>query len=213
MSYVFIDENKGKFYAIPSSMKKEKRFMIMDAAEKLENYKSGKTYTLDDIYALPPGQRAELVNGELYMMAAPNTRHQWLAGNLYRKIADYIDGRNGRCKPFIAPFAVFLHADGIYLEPDISVICDEGKISDRGCEGAPDWVAEIVSPSSRMMDYYKKLVQYGAAGVREYWVVDYEKSHVIIYNFQNNTVEEYAFSEPAKAGIFDGFAVKFDEID
>ena len=60
----------------------------------------------------------------------------------------------------------------IYVEPDISVICDKNKLTDEGCKGAPDWIIEIVSPSSRAMDYNKKLFKYRTAGVREYWIVD-----------------------------------------
>lgn len=66
--------------------------------------------------------------------------------------------------------------NGIYLEPDISVICDKNKLTDEGCKGAPDWIIEIVSPESRSMDYNKKLLKYGTAGVREYWIVDPTKT-------------------------------------
>lgn len=71
----------------------------------------------------------------------------------------------------IAPFAVFLNENNKnYVEPDINVICDKNKLSDRGCEGAPDWVIEIVSPGSRRMDYAIKLFKYRSAGVQEYWI-------------------------------------------
>ena len=76
----------------------------------------------------------------------------------------------------IAPFAVFLNADDKnYVEPDISVICDKSKLTDKGCNGAPDWIIEIVSSGSRRMDYYTKLFKYRTAGVREYWIVDPDK--------------------------------------
>ena len=72
-----------------------------------------------------------------------------------------------------APFAVFLNADDAdYLEPDISVIGDLSKLDENGCHGAPDWIIEIVSPSSEPRDHIKKLLKYGTAGVREYWIVD-----------------------------------------
>ena len=84
------------------------------------------TYTLDDIYALPDGQRAELIDGRMYMMATPNARHQDIIFSLSRKIADYIDANKGSCKIYLAPYAVFLNADDKnYVEPDISVICDK----------------------------------------------------------------------------------------
>ena len=85
------------------------------------------------------------------------------------KIADYIESQNGECEVFPAPFAVFLNEnDTNYVEPDISIICDKNKISDKGCHGAPDWVIEIVSSGNRAMDYFTKLFKYQTAGVREY---------------------------------------------
>ena len=67
-------------------------------------------YTIDDIYALPDGQRAELIDGQMYMIAPPSRRHQLILGFLYRKIADYIEQKGGSCEVDIAPFAVFLNA-------------------------------------------------------------------------------------------------------
>ncbi len=94
-----------------------------------------------------------------------------------------------------------------YLEPDISVICDKHKIDEVGCNGAPDWVIEIVSKSSRHMDYYIKLFKYQKAGVREYWIVDPEKEVVTVYSFENETMEQYAFEDAVPAGIYDDFTI------
>ena len=88
-----------------------------------------KIYTIEDIYALPEGTRAELIDGQIYYMAPPSRKHQDIAGILYRKIADYIDSKGGSCKTYIAPFAVFLSENGKnYVEPDISVICDRQRL-------------------------------------------------------------------------------------
>ena len=96
-------------------------------------------YTTDDIYKLPEGTRAELIDGHIYYMAPPSRLHQEITGTLYRKIADYIDSKKGSCKIYIAPFAVFLNEnDKNYVEPDISIICDKNKLTDNGCTGAPD---------------------------------------------------------------------------
>ncbi len=160
-----------------------------------------KTYTVEDIYALPDGERAELVDGEMYDMAPPSTTHQRIVSRLHLKIAGYIESNGGKCEVFPAPFAVFLNKDERnYLEPDISVICDKHKIDEVGCNGAPDWVIEIVSKSSRHMDYYIKLFKYQKAGVREYWIVDPEKEVVTVYSFENETMEEYTFVEDIPAG-------------
>ena len=93
-----------------------------------------KRYTTEDIYALPDGQRAELIDGQMYMMSPPSTIHQRISYAFARKISDYIDRKNGSCEVFLAPFAVFLNNDDHnYVEPDISVICDKNKLDDRGC--------------------------------------------------------------------------------
>lgn len=135
--------------------------------------KNEKTYTIEDIYNLPEGSRSELIDGKIYMMAPPNRLHQEMVLGLARKIADHIEKNHGSCKPFIAPFAVFLNADDkTYVEPDISVICDSKKLTEDGCSGAPEWIIEIVSPGSKRMDYMVKLFKYRNAGVKEYWIAD-----------------------------------------
>ena len=166
-------------------------------------------YTIDDIYALPEGQRAELIDGQIYDMAPPNTRHQMLVMNLSYQIKDYIEKNNGECNVLPAPFAVFLNKDDkTYLEPDISVICDKNKITDKGCNGAPDWVIEIVSPSSKPRDYLTKLFKYRTAGVREYWIVDPEEKMTTVYVFEQELVSHYSFEKDIPVGIFKEFSIK-----
>lgn len=81
--------------------------------------------------------------------------------------------------------AVFLTKDNRnYLEPDISVICDTSKLEEKGYHGAPDWIIEVVSPSSKARDYLTKLIKYQQAGVREYWIVDAEIKIVTVYRFE-----------------------------
>ncbi len=112
---------------------------------------------------------------------------------------------------FLAPFAVFLNEDDSnYVEPDISVICDKAKLTDQGCQGAPDWVIEIVSPGSRSMDYYRKLFKYRTAGVREYWIVDPAKELVMVYRFEEDTMEQYSFGEEVPVGIYADFSIKIN---
>ena len=104
---------------------------------------------------------------------------------------------------------MFLNEDDTtYLEPDISVICDSSKLDERGCQGAPDWVIEIVSPGSKQMDYFKKLFLYRNAGVREYWIVDPTKKHVIVYKFEQEIMEQYSFWEDVAIGIFEDFRIR-----
>lgn len=172
-----------------------------------------KLYTTADIYDLPEGQRAELIDGQIYYMAPPNRRHQKISSQLHGKIWNYISSKNGSCEVYSAPFAVFLNEDDRnYVEPDISVICDPEKLTDRGCTGAPDWIIEIVSPSSRRMDYFVKLFKYRSSGVREYWIVDPDKKQIIAYNFVNDDMTPYTFTDSVKVGIYEDLCIDFAEI-
>ncbi len=172
-----------------------------------------KTHTIDEIYLLPSGKRAELIDGQIYDMAPPTRKHQLTAGELFTAIHNYIQLKGGACMPYIAPFAVFLNQDDTnYVEPDISVICDKSKLTDKGCFGAPDWIIEIVSPGSRRMDYFTKLFKYSTAGVREYWIVDPDKNRVTVYNFESENMEDYTFADSVKAGIFDELYINFSDI-
>lgn len=167
---------------------------------------SGREYTIRDIEALPPGVRAELIDGQMYMMASPERRHQQILGKLYRIIADYIDEKGGSCEVYLAPLAVYINDDEHnYVEPDVFVVCDRDKMDRKGCHGAPDWVIEIVSPGSEKMDGKIKLFKYRTAGVREYWIVDPGKEIVSVYNFESGSEKEYTFQERVPAGIYEDF--------
>ena len=196
--------------------------MIMDAL-RLDEYDEHayadekadtgeKAYTMEDIYALPEGERAELIDGQIYDMAPPSRLHQRLLNFINTEINLYIRNNNGNCEVYPAPFAVFLNEDNInYVEPDISVICDQSKLTDKGCNGAPDWIIEIVSPSSKRMDYLIKLFKYRNADVKEYWIVDPEKNRITAYNFVHDTIEEYAFGDDVPVGIYEDFSIKVSE--
>lgn len=161
-------------------------------------------FTAEDYWNLPEGKRAELINGKFYDMAPPSRIHQKLVLSLSRKIADYIDAQNGECEVYIAPFAVNLQADDkTYVEPDISIICDKSKLDERGCKGSPDFIIEVVSPSSRRMDYSTKNFLYLEAGVREYWIVDPKNKQTTVYRYEEDEAPNiFAFSESITVGIY-----------
>lgn len=173
-----------------------------------------KLYTIKDIYALPDGERAELIDGNFYSMAPPNTRHQILLSKLNQKIANYIDTKGGTCEVIPAPFAVFLNNDGInYVEPDLSVICDKNKLDDRGYNGAPDWIIEIVSPSNQQMDYEIKLFKYRTAGVREYWIVNPMTRIINVYDFENGkNTHQYSFDEDILVSIYGDLVINIHDL-
>ena len=171
-----------------------------------------KIYTTEDIYALPDGERAELIDGQIYDKYSPSM-HQMILGELFTIIQNYIKSKGGSCEPYIAPFAVFLNGDDRnYVEPDISVICDRSKLTDKGCFGAPDWIIEVVSPSSRRMDYYIKLFKYRTAGVREYWIVDPDKKRITVYDIEHEDVQDYTFDDLVKVNIYPDLSIDFGKL-
>ena len=175
---------------------------------------SKRVYTIADIEALPDGERAELINGEMFMLASPNTVHQELITELMVDIYNQIKQRKGKCKVYAAPFSVYLHNDDkTYLEPDISVICERDRMDKKGCHGAPDWVIEITSPSTVKRDYGIKLEEYKKAGVREYWIVDPDTKKITVYHLEKSeTSEQYTFTDKIQVGIYEDFVIDFAEI-
>ena len=168
-----------------------------------------KIYTTEDIYALPDGQRAELIDGRFYDMAPPSFRHQKILMELSAAIHRHIKSHGGSCEVLPAPFAVFLNKDDLnYVEPDISVVCDKSKLDDKGCNGAPDWVIEIVSPSTSHIDYGIKLFKYRSAGVREYWVVNPCKRTVIVYDLEKDEQSnQYDFDDTIYSCIYEDLKI------
>lgn len=173
-----------------------------------------ETYTTDYIYALPEGQRAELIDGVVFDMAPPNRIHQEIVMNFSAEIRDYIKKNYGSCKVYPAPFAVFLNADDkTYVEPDISVICDPSKLDDRGCNGAPDWIIEVASPSTKRIDYGIKLFKYLSAGVREYWIVNPLTKTVNVYDLEKEELsDQYIFDDDIPVCIYDGLVINISDL-
>lgn len=173
-----------------------------------------QTYTIADIYALPEDKRAELIDGQLYMMAPPTYLHQALSMELSGTIRDYIRTKKGSCQVLPAPLAVTLfNDDKTYVEPDISVVCDKDKITDKGIHGAPDFIIEIVSPSSRRMDYNTKNALYADAGVREYWIVDPEKRRTTVYYYEKDAAPMIIpFDQPLTVGIYGNLEINISKL-
>lgn len=174
-----------------------------------------KNYTVDDIYKLPDGERAELIDGQIYFMAPPSRIHQKILMYISAAISNYIARKDGSCEVYPAPFAVFLNKDDTnYVEPDISVICDKAKLDARGCNGAPDFIIEIVSPGNPEHDYITKLGKYKAAGVREYWIVDSRNDAVTVYFFEGDIfARHYNFTDAIKVNIYDDLSIDFSHLD
>lgn len=174
----------------------------------------GKSYTSEDYWNLPEGQRAELIDGQLYDMAPPSYIHQKLISAFTVVFSNHIKFKGGSCDVIPAPFAVNLTAnDETYVEPDLSIICDKNKISDKGCEGAPDFIIEVVSPSSRRMDYNIKNAKYAEAGVREYWIVDPAKDRTTVYRYEEDAAPMIVpFNQPVIVGIYGDLQITISEL-
>ena len=135
---------------------------------------------------------------------------------MYTIINNYIKSKKGSCQAYAAPFAVKLFEDRKNIvEPDISVICDRDKLTDRGCTGAPDWIIEIVSPGTSSHDYIRKLNLYANAGVREYWIVDPRTEKITVYYLEvsDPVIDNYTFQDKIKVNIYDDLWIDFKELD
>ena len=172
-------------------------------------------YTENDYYNLPENVRAELIDGQFYDMAAPSRIHQEILNTINNTIYNYIHSKKGDCRVYPAPFAVKLFDNRkTVVEPDISVICDPNKLTDQGCTGAPDWIIEIVSPSTSSHDYVRKLNLYMDAGVREYWIVDPVQRHIVVYYLEKTQFKmtTYTFQDKIKVNIYDDLWISLQEL-
>lgn len=180
----------------------------------MESAKIDNSFTEKDYYTLPDDMRAELIDGKFYDMASPNRIHQEIISFFIKKIGNYIDSGKGSCKIYPAPFAVKLFNDRrTIVEPDISVICDPDKLTDKGCSGAPDWIVEVVSPSNAVHDYVRKLNLYVKAGVREYWIVNPQKHTVMVYDFEKEErSNQYNFCDDVPVCIYEDLILNIDQL-
>ena len=171
-------------------------------------------FTIDDYYALPDDQRVELIDGVFYDMASPTVEHQLLAGTIHAQFLDFIRKNKGSCIPLVSPIDVKLDEDNrTMVQPDVVVVCDKSKVTSKRIEGGPDFVLEVVSPSSVMKDYIKKAAKYEAAGVREYWIVDPLSRRVLTYDLEKGSLPGvYPLSGKIPVSIFEGkLEIDFDE--
>lgn len=166
-------------------------------------------YTLEDYLAIPDERRVELIDGVIYDMSSPLGHHQIIAGQIYFHLVSYISGKGGPCIPFIAPIDVQLDCDDkTIVQPDVLILCDRSKYTPQRIVGAPDFVVEVLSKSTREKDMFLKLNKYRSAGVREYWMVDPDKKTVIAYHFENDDdLSVYTFRDKVPVGIYGGDCV------
>ena len=162
-----------------------------------------KRYTYADYVTWPEDVRYELIDGVPYMMSpAPGRAHQRLLVELCRQLATFLKGKT--CEVYSAPFDVRLNidtGDDAVVQPDITVVCDRSKLDDKGCNGAPDMVVEILSKSSLSRDRVLKFNRYLKAGVREYWIVDPDSKTATVNILDNGRYYSTAYDETDNAPV------------
>ena len=180
------------------------------------------TYTYADYLKWQFEERLELFKGKIFKMSAPNTKHQVIAGNLHFGLRSLTD--NQKCNVFIAPFDVRLPVrnkkkdDEIttVVQPDLCIVCDETKIDERGCCGAPDLVIEILSPGTSQKEVRLKFQLYEEAGVKEYWIVNPVEENLVVQVLEENQkykgCKMYAGGDVIQSSSISGLSIDATDI-
>lgn len=173
-----------------------------------------ETVTLEQYENFPDDKRVEVFDGIVYDMASPSQEHQTISMELSTIINTYIKSQNGSCRVFHAPFDVKLSDNPLTIvQPDLMIICDKDKLDGKRCNGAPDFVIEIVSPGNPADDYIRKLYYYKNAGVREYWIVDPRRKIITVNYFEGDMLNvQYSFDAVIKVNIYQDLFIDFAEI-
>lgn len=229
---VFEDKEEAVYAPVPSAKLLREAQPAYAAAPQpyypFTNAPAGKyprqgSYTLNDYLALPDDQRVELIDGVIYDMSSPTIPHQEIGGEIFARIRSFLINKKGPCKVFMSPVDVQLDRDDrTVLEPDVMVVCDRSKITRARIVGAPDFVAEVLSPSTRQKDAMIKTKKYRLAGVREYWMIDPDRELVHKFLFLPPTEDlpdgdteifSYPFDAPVPVSLFGGeLTIDFREI-
>ena len=183
-----------------------------------------KIYTYKDYLTYNEGERIEIIEGEIINMSpAPSRVHQEIIMEIASEIRNYIKSNSGICKVYPAPFDVILKNDDEELEnsknivqPDISVICDTSKLTDKGCTGSPDMIVEVVSPFNPRNDYIKKLNLYEQFKVKEYWIVNPMRKNILVYTLTDTGYDapiSYTFLDKVKVNIYENLEIDFNSFD
>ena len=165
---------------------------------------------LIDGYLYPLHMQTEVINGEVYSFSAPSLSHQDISGELFFRFKQYLRGKS--CRVF-STINVRLE-DNVLFIPDLAVVCDKDKLSEKGCSGAPDLIIEILSPSTSRHDKITKLKAYRKAGVKEYWIVNPEEQYIDVHILVNDmyTINRYDDEDSVPVNILFDFEISIKDI-
>jgi len=163
-----------------------------------EEFPGKRRYTYADYLEWEGPERYELYDGEAFMMSSPSVAHQALLVGLLSPFDVWLQGKS--CRVFVAPLDVRLfpkddRSDRTVLQPDLLVVCDEGKLDKGSVNGPPDLIIEILSPSNTSSELFRKFNYYLKAGVREYWVVDPESRSVHVHIYEDGRYISTTYSD------------------
>lgn len=176
-------------------------------------------YTFADYCQWSEGERWELIDGVAYAMATPQRIHQKIVLELGVQVSLFLRGTP--CAAYIAPFSVRLprahEADeqiDTTVEPDLSVICERNKLDKYGCRGAPDWIIEVLSPSTALRDLHTKRGLYERHGVKEYWIVHPTDRWLMVYYLDAHgrygQPQIFGMQEPTPVQLFTDLHIRWD---
>ena len=192
----------------------------------IEQLNPNSHYTYADYILWKFQERVEILKGKIFPMAAPSVKHQRLSGNLFFIIRNHLNKKNSRCDVFSAPFDVRLPLPAnrvkdnkfdTVVQPDLCVICDEEKLDEKGCIGAPDLVVEILSLGNSKKEMKAKYELYESAGVMEYWVIDPEHNLAFCYYLDEKTQKyipslAYTDEDLIESKILEGLVLNLEEL-
>ena len=173
-----------------------------------------ETITLEQYEALPENTRIEVFEGVICDTGSPSRTHQTILLTLFSLLNSYVKQKKENCEVLPAPFDVKLSDNPLTIvQPDIMIICDKNKLDENRCNGAPDFIIEIVSPSNPSDDYIRKLYYYKNYGVREYWIVDPRRKTITVNYFEGDIINvQYSFDSIVKVNIYDDLYINFSDV-
>ncbi len=178
-----------------------------------------KQYTYADYLKWQFSERVELIKGFIKKMSpAPNRVHQSILFNFTLQIGRHRG--EDTCKMFFAPFDVRLpvqtkRKNSSVVQPDFCIVCDASKLDEQGCNGAPDLIVEILSPSNTRHDTDTKFNLYEEAGVKEYWIVQPQQKSILIYVLQDGKyigLKPFGEDEFAQGRLFPNLKIEVNEV-